>query len=442
MTSNTSPPEKVELWEEKAEQAAGLIYQKLEHGMQILVQKYMDDPIKMWGELEKMQHQDNPASCFIAYDQFFSITKKEDESLTALTARVEDALHKMHNSCNGALTLKDFEDELAAVALVQALPMEYSSFRSALLLLTNFDFKTVKDAFLQEQKNHQLCAADSALALKVSTPAKPSSQSVVYFIANIRSPVRIDLAQGNSQDKTRVVAWSKYDMTQTDNIRYTFRNLRGGTYMTLDSDAFQDDVPIYGQNRGGVTGRQEWLIRKTQEGYKIGNTISKTFVDLYYGGGSDTKITGWRSDWNTFNVNQSWTFELVSQTHAEVDDAIWRNPILRPEFQSYQSDTVYLILTQKALNVIWNESGLKGMKPQDQIFDCDDFAFVFKAAVAQWGNSTIHTDGFAILCGILFGVKDGPNLDVHALNWSISNSNKQQVVYFEPQNGQFNINFL
>ncbi|THH04794.1 hypothetical protein EW145_g5256 [Phellinidium pouzarii] len=147
----SSPPEKVELWEEKAEQAAGLIYQKLKHGMQILVQKYMDDPIKMWGELEKMQHQDNPASRFIAYDQFFSITKKEDESLTALTARVEDALHKMRNSRNSALTLKDFEDELAAVALVRALPMEYSSFRSALLLVTNFDFKTVKDAFLQEQ---------------------------------------------------------------------------------------------------------------------------------------------------------------------------------------------------------------------------------------------------------------------------------------------------
>ncbi|THG96406.1 hypothetical protein EW145_g7784 [Phellinidium pouzarii] len=164
----SSPPEKVELWEEKAEQAAGLIYQKLEHGMQILVQKYMDDPIKMWGELEKMQHQDNPASRFIAYDQFFSITKKEDESLTALTAR----------------------DELAAVALVRALPMEYSSFRSALLLLTNFDFKTVKDAFLQEQKNRQPRAADSALALssalKVSTPAKPSSQSVVCEFCDIK----------------------------------------------------------------------------------------------------------------------------------------------------------------------------------------------------------------------------------------------------------------
>ncbi|THH03395.1 hypothetical protein EW145_g6293 [Phellinidium pouzarii] len=96
----------------------------------------------------------------------------------------------MRNSRNSALTLKDFEDELAAVALVRALPMEYSSFRSALLLLTNFDFKTVKDAFLQEQKNRQLRAADSALALssalKVSTPAKPSSQSIVCEFCDIK----------------------------------------------------------------------------------------------------------------------------------------------------------------------------------------------------------------------------------------------------------------
>ncbi|THH02998.1 hypothetical protein EW145_g6619 [Phellinidium pouzarii] len=68
--------------------------------------------------------------------------------------------------------------------------MEYSSFRSALLLLTNFDFKTVKDAFLQEQKNRQPRAADSALALssalKVSTPAKPSSQSIICEFCDIK----------------------------------------------------------------------------------------------------------------------------------------------------------------------------------------------------------------------------------------------------------------
>ncbi|THH01890.1 hypothetical protein EW145_g6839 [Phellinidium pouzarii] len=94
-------------------------------------------------------------------------------------------------------------NEIAAVALVQALPMEYSSFHSALLLLTNFDFKTVKDAFLQEQKNHQLHAADSALALKVSTPAKPSSQSVVCAFCNIKGHTE---AQRREKGKERANA--------------------------------------------------------------------------------------------------------------------------------------------------------------------------------------------------------------------------------------------
>ncbi|THG98547.1 hypothetical protein EW145_g7410 [Phellinidium pouzarii] len=53
-----------------------------------------------------------------------------------------------------------------------------------------WDKQTVKDAFLQEQKNRQPRAADSALALssalKVSTPAKPSSQSVVCEFCDIK----------------------------------------------------------------------------------------------------------------------------------------------------------------------------------------------------------------------------------------------------------------
>ncbi|KAL5528811.1 hypothetical protein ACEPAF_7950 [Sanghuangporus sanghuang] len=42
-----TPAEAVQLWEEKAEQAAGLIYQRIEHSMQVMVQDYIDDPVKM-----------------------------------------------------------------------------------------------------------------------------------------------------------------------------------------------------------------------------------------------------------------------------------------------------------------------------------------------------------------------------------------------------------
>ena len=84
----TDDLDKLELWNERAQQAAGLIYQKLEHSMQILVQQHIDNPIEMWSALQKLHEQDNPAARFIAYDEFFSISKAEDESLQSLVSRV------------------------------------------------------------------------------------------------------------------------------------------------------------------------------------------------------------------------------------------------------------------------------------------------------------------------------------------------------------------
>ena len=73
---------------------------------------------------------------FIAYDEFFSIQKAQDESLQTLISRVDQALHKIRSSRLATLTLEQFEEELACIALIRALPEEFSSFRSALLLLT------------------------------------------------------------------------------------------------------------------------------------------------------------------------------------------------------------------------------------------------------------------------------------------------------------------
>lgn len=88
IATKPSKAEEQEAWEEKSEQAAGFIYGKLEHGMQILVQDDLGNPVEMLKKLKELNQQDNAASRFIAYDEFFSIAKAEDESLTALTARV------------------------------------------------------------------------------------------------------------------------------------------------------------------------------------------------------------------------------------------------------------------------------------------------------------------------------------------------------------------
>ena len=68
------------------------------------------------------------------YDEFLSITKQPDEPLPSLVARVEEGLQKIQSSHSETLTLADFEQELASMALIRALPEEFNNFRSSLLL--------------------------------------------------------------------------------------------------------------------------------------------------------------------------------------------------------------------------------------------------------------------------------------------------------------------
>ncbi|KAL5520685.1 hypothetical protein ACEPAF_2686 [Sanghuangporus sanghuang] len=115
--------------------------------MQVIVQHYMDDPVKMWTELQKINEQDNPAARFNVYDEFFNITKKEDESLTNLVSRVELALHKIRSTHSSTLKLEEFENELACACLIRTLPKDYASFCSAVLLIKEFKWNNLKEAF-------------------------------------------------------------------------------------------------------------------------------------------------------------------------------------------------------------------------------------------------------------------------------------------------------
>ena len=105
--------------------------------------------------------QDNAASRFLVLDEFLSISKGEEESPTSLCARVEDNLQKVRSAHSEKLTLAEFEEELAMMALIRSLPAEFANFRSSLLLVPgSLDFKKVKDAFLQEERNRQPRASE------------------------------------------------------------------------------------------------------------------------------------------------------------------------------------------------------------------------------------------------------------------------------------------
>ena len=69
-----------------------------------------------------------------------------------------------------AFTLDDLDSELGSMVLIRSLPEDYRSFISTIMLLPQFDYATVKDAFVMEEQNRRPRPSDNPSALKSSAP--------------------------------------------------------------------------------------------------------------------------------------------------------------------------------------------------------------------------------------------------------------------------------
>ena len=110
------------------ENAAGIIYSVVEPSIQSLIRDFLDDSVGMWKKLKETYAQENAASRFLILDEFLSVSKGADESLTALCARVEDSLQKVRSAHSKELTLASFEEELAMMALMLKYMLYHLSF--------------------------------------------------------------------------------------------------------------------------------------------------------------------------------------------------------------------------------------------------------------------------------------------------------------------------
>ncbi|TFK16352.1 hypothetical protein FA15DRAFT_551132, partial [Coprinopsis marcescibilis] len=79
-----------------------------------------------------------------AYDDLFSVRKRENESLQALINRVDDPMQQIRNL-----------RPLASMALIRALPDEFSTFTSSLLLLEKLDCTAIHQAFITKETQHR-----------------------------------------------------------------------------------------------------------------------------------------------------------------------------------------------------------------------------------------------------------------------------------------------
>ena len=79
--------------------------------------------------------QQKASTRFVAYDEFFTIRKHPEESLSALSARVEPAMARIQQLHPTTFTLKTSDDKMSCMAMMHALGDEYKHFISSLALL-------------------------------------------------------------------------------------------------------------------------------------------------------------------------------------------------------------------------------------------------------------------------------------------------------------------
>ena len=123
----------------------------LEQDQKSLVSSIQGDPVAMWKKLADTYMVQKAGAGFNAYDDLFSIRKKEDESLQALISRTDEQMRLCQNLQPADFSLDDWDKELTSMVLVRALPDEYSNFVSSLLVLDKLDKESITQAFLTEE---------------------------------------------------------------------------------------------------------------------------------------------------------------------------------------------------------------------------------------------------------------------------------------------------
>ena len=112
-----------------------------------------EDPVQMWTLLEQAHVQKKPGARFNAYNDLFSIQKNDNETLVEMAVCIEQAMGSIENLRPKDFTREKLDDELQCMALIQALPEEYSHFSTLLLLLDSLDKNKILQAFHSEELN-------------------------------------------------------------------------------------------------------------------------------------------------------------------------------------------------------------------------------------------------------------------------------------------------
>ena len=150
-------------WEIKAGKAAGELYLAVQGDQRTHLSGIEDNPVAIWTKLESVHLQKHSGSRFLSDDTFFSIQKKEDESLTSLITRIYEGMIQVKNLRPKDFKLEDLDEELVCMAMIRALLSEFDSFASFLQLLDKLEKFKLQKSFIAEKLRRQCTLLSPAL---------------------------------------------------------------------------------------------------------------------------------------------------------------------------------------------------------------------------------------------------------------------------------------
>ena len=172
-------------WQSNAYAAAGLIMLNLQDSQLTHISGTEDDPQLIWDTLEAVHIQKRPNSRFMAYSNLLNISKLPEESLPAVTTRIEQAIKDVVALRPKDYDLTKLDDDLACMAMLRCLPPDYSSFVSTISLMDTISMDKLKTAFITEESNRKAFQAHSPVStinlVSSSSTAKKSNTRKPYF---------------------------------------------------------------------------------------------------------------------------------------------------------------------------------------------------------------------------------------------------------------------
>ena len=188
--------------------------------------------MKIWWVLESVHMQKQPGTRFNAYDDLFSIRKRDEEDLQSLINRVDDAVHRIRDLRSTGFTLDKLDDELASMTLIRALPDDYNAFVSSLLLKDDLDKSAVQNVFVPEDNQRRR--------------RQDESPSIGTALAVSSGPCAFCGYNGHTQDVCRQYARAKDDLKKLRTTKGKNKDKTANNTQTQDAASVSQVVEFAG----------------------------------------------------------------------------------------------------------------------------------------------------------------------------------------------------